>query len=533
MNPSAQKSVVLFLLLGITGCGAMLAQPGSTVPNWAVPPYRTSSASGGLSTMSDISTGSVFVAVTPCRVFDTRNAAGPYGGPRLAANVPRVFDIDGGPCTGLPAGAAAYSMNFGAILPDVDGFLTIWPDGPLPTVSTMNFLFGEVIANAAIVPASSSGGITVFSSQGVHLYGDINGYFLDYGGILNLGTGLWWTGNQPNQVLFVDNVDSTTAGVNVSAIRGRMATNQHGPAAIFGHMESLTGFNFGVKGETESDDFSAAGVKGISGHGDPLLATEDCDACFTAGVRGVSGPGFGYGVLGVARDGAGVAGVILNDTGTDNSMAGYLGADFGIDPGNGGGQIGPDWGVFAEGDIGATGVKHFVDPHPTDPSKIIRYIGLEGPEAGTYFRGRGRFQNGVATIHVPEDFRMVTDSEGLSVQVTPIGEMATVAVAHIGLDRIVVRGSRNVEFFYTVNGVRSTFRTFSPITDGFEFVPKKGAAGLPRHLSEEQKRRLIANGTYRPDGTVNMETARRLGWDRLWDSRNRPQPRTDAPTPTP
>jgi hypothetical protein len=533
MKPASRRSLVSFLLIGVGTCGAMLAQPGTAVPNWTVPPYRPSPASGGISTMSDISTASIFVAVTPCRVFDTRNPAGPYGGPRLAANVPRIFDVDGGPCTGIPAGAAAYSMNFGAIFPDDDGFLTVWPEGALPTVSSMNFVFGEVIANAAIVPASSSGGVTVFASQGVHLYGDINGYFMDYGGILNPGTGLWWTGVQSSQVLFVDNLDTTTAGVNTSAIKGRMATNQHGPAAVSGHMQSLTGFNFGVKGETDSDDFDSAGVKGVSGNGDPLGISEDCDACFTSGVRGVNGPGFAYGVLGLSRDGAGVAGVILDDSGTGNSMAGYLGADFGIDPGSGGGSIGPDWGVFAEGDIGATGVKHFVDPHPTDPSKIIRYIALEGPEAGTYFRGRGKFQNGLATIEVPEDFRLVTDAEGLSIQVTPIGEMASFAVAHIGLDRIVVKGSRDVEFFYTVNGVRSTFKSFSPITEGFEFVPKKGASDLPRHLSAEQKRRLIANGTYRPDGTVNLETARRLGWDRLWEARRSARPLPEPPSSAP
>jgi hypothetical protein len=35
---------------------------------------------------------------------------------------------------------------------------------------------------------------------------------------------------------------------------------------------------------------------------------------------------------------------------------------------------------------------------------------------------------------------------------------------------------------------------------------------------------LIQNGTYKPDGTVNMETARRLGWDKEWEERERPRP---------
>ena len=65
---------------------------------------------------------------------------------------------------------------------------------------------------------------------------------------------------------------------------------------------------------------------------------------------------------------------------------------------------------------------------------VIRYVALEGPESGTYFRGRGKIVRGVAEIAVPDSFRMVTDAEGLSIQVTPIGEMATVAVWRIGLD---------------------------------------------------------------------------------------------------
>jgi hypothetical protein len=174
--------------------------------------------------------------------------------------------------------------------------------------------------------------------------------------------------------------------------------------------------------------------------------------------------------------------------------------------------------------MGGTGAKYFIEPHATDPSLVIKYIALEGPESGTYFRGKGRFQNGLASIEVPEDFRMVTDREGLSIQVTPIGQMATVAVQSIDLDRIVVQGSRNVEFFYTVNGVRKTHKNLTPIGPGTEFVPASPDTKMPLYLTEGQKQMLISNGTYKPDGTVNMETARRLGWDKEWEKRARPAP---------
>jgi hypothetical protein len=159
---------------------------------------------------------------------------------------------------------------------------------------------------------------------------------------------------------------------------------------------------------------------------------------------------------------------------------------------------------------------------------MIAYVSLEGPEAGTYFRGRGRFQNGLARITVPEHFRMVTDPEGLTVQITPIGAMASFGVMKMDLNEIVVQASRNVEFSYLVQGVRATFKDLSPYRSG-GFMPRRADAKIPAWLSPAQKRLLIQNGTYSEDGVVNMETARRLGWDKVWEQRSRPTPQPEQP----
>ena len=53
-------------------------------------------------------------------------------------------------------------------------------------------------------------------------------------------------------------------------------------------------------------------------------------------------------------------------------------------------------------------------------------------------------------------------------------------------------------------------------------MPRTADATMPLYLTQEQKLMLIANGTYNPDGTVNMATAKRLGWDRVWEARQRP-----------
>lgn len=45
--------------------------------NWTVPPYRGTSVSGGLTTMTDLTPGMGFVAIAPCRLVDTRQADSP------------------------------------------------------------------------------------------------------------------------------------------------------------------------------------------------------------------------------------------------------------------------------------------------------------------------------------------------------------------------------------------------------------------------------------------------------------------------
>ncbi|HSD71397.1 MAG TPA: hypothetical protein VLE54_01330, partial [Thermoanaerobaculia bacterium] len=141
---------------------------------------------------------------------------------------------------------------------------------------------------------------------------------------------------------------------------------------------------------------------------------------------------------------------------------------------------------------------------------------------------RGKFERGVARIEVPADFRMVTDPAGLTVQVTPIGSMASFAVLRADLNEILVQSSRNVEFYYLVQGVRATHRDLTPYGVGDEFRPESADARLPLWLTEGQKQLLIQNGTYKPDGTVNMETAHRLGWDKIWEQ-NSPSAREGSP----
>ncbi len=126
-------------------------------------------------------TGLAFYPLTPCRAVDTRNAAGPLAGPYLTGGQPRAFPIRTSPCK-IPAAAKAYSLNITAIPAGPLGYLTTWPTGqPQPTVSTLNALTGTVTANAAVVPAGTSGSISVFVTQSADVLVDVNGYFAPSG----------------------------------------------------------------------------------------------------------------------------------------------------------------------------------------------------------------------------------------------------------------------------------------------------------------------------------------------------------------
>lgn len=127
---------------------------------------------------SQTPTGLTFVPVTPCRVADTRNPAGAFGGPALAGNATREFDIPNSACN-IPATAQAYSVNATVVPRGTLGFLTAFPCGqPLPLASTLNAIDGRVKAAAALVPAGTNGGLCFFSTNDTDLVLDINGYFV-------------------------------------------------------------------------------------------------------------------------------------------------------------------------------------------------------------------------------------------------------------------------------------------------------------------------------------------------------------------
>jgi hypothetical protein len=121
-----------------------------------------------------------FHTVSPCRIVDTRDPAGPYGGPALGGGSVRSFVLAG--LCGVPSTAKSLAVNLTVTQPTSGGHITAFAaGGSVPSTSTLNFSAGQTRANNAVLGLSPAGGVsvsTVLSSGGtVHLIVDVNGYF--------------------------------------------------------------------------------------------------------------------------------------------------------------------------------------------------------------------------------------------------------------------------------------------------------------------------------------------------------------------
>jgi hypothetical protein len=122
--------------------------------------------------------------VTPCRFIDTRNAAGPLGGPYLSAGKPRTFSLTG-QC-GLPdlSGGGVLSVNVTAVpRSGTLGYLTVWgtseTENTTPITSTLNAPTGTVVANAAFLTINpgTNTSIRAYAYNDTDLIVDVTGYF--------------------------------------------------------------------------------------------------------------------------------------------------------------------------------------------------------------------------------------------------------------------------------------------------------------------------------------------------------------------
>jgi hypothetical protein len=188
---SGARTVTASIAGGINGsfglyrftASSRLASAGGTTPSGGVlsltlPARSATLAVGALGSGAPPPAFSFFT-LTPCRAFDTRSAAGAFGGPAVAALTERTFTL-AGRC-GIPASARALSLNLTATGATAPGNVVLFPGGSSsPSTSTLNYAAGATRANNAIVGLGANAALRVRSNQtsgSVHLILDVNGYF--------------------------------------------------------------------------------------------------------------------------------------------------------------------------------------------------------------------------------------------------------------------------------------------------------------------------------------------------------------------
>jgi uncharacterized protein (DUF1800 family) len=164
---------------GPGGSGAAVARHRRSWPLMA--------AAGGAATMAVLASlagtplaaqATQFYAVAPCRLVDTRGAAGPFGAPSLSAGPGRAFDA-GGQC-GISTRAIAVQVKLTVVRAQSSGFLAVGPaGGPAPVIPTIRFRASQRRAKAVLLKVGLAGALQVIANLPagtVDLLVDVSGY---------------------------------------------------------------------------------------------------------------------------------------------------------------------------------------------------------------------------------------------------------------------------------------------------------------------------------------------------------------------
>jgi hypothetical protein len=258
----------VFLLSALPILLSALRAQAVVVPlrGWATPMYwqpnqaeREVAAKAGrqlVLSANAISTDALtFVAITPCRLVDTRGAAAgfngiaPFSGPSIGAGTTVTIPVQSSteatantapaPCGIIPSTAQAYSLNI-TVVPVVGGsigYISLWPSGaPQPIVATLTAIQGLVATNSAIVPGGvPSGGVSIYNSgpAATDVVVELNGYFAaptDLIGNTAIGTGTLAKNTADNNTAigYQALADNTTGTDNMASGEGALESNTTG-----------------------------------------------------------------------------------------------------------------------------------------------------------------------------------------------------------------------------------------------------------------------------------------------------------------
>jgi hypothetical protein len=294
--------------------------------NWAAPLYwqpaqaqQVPPSDTPLATTANVPLGTnalVFVAMTPCRIVDTRAAqgfSGAFGPPSLVGTAPgRAFPIQSNTTCPIPYIAKAYSFNLTVVAPAPFGFITAYPTlGPLPLAATLDWAQTLIVSNAAVVPADTVGSINVYASANTDLVIDINGYYAPPGDL------------RDNTAMGIGALQSNTTGVSNTA-SGTSALQNN----TTGNSNTANG-DVALSGNTTGSGNTASGHAALAGNTTGNFNTANGDVALYSNTTGSSNTASGVGALasnttGSRNTASGDNALSANTTGSNNTADGRL-----------------------------------------------------------------------------------------------------------------------------------------------------------------------------------------------------------------
>ena len=110
----------------------------------------------------------MFQPIQPIRNSDTRGF-----GVKMEPGKTHTFALS----PVIPADAVAVALNVTVISPTKSGYLVVWPSGPTPPTSTVNFAPGEIISSSAIIGVKNSNFNIKIAGSSAHVIVDVTGYW--------------------------------------------------------------------------------------------------------------------------------------------------------------------------------------------------------------------------------------------------------------------------------------------------------------------------------------------------------------------
>ena len=277
-----------------------------------------------------------FIAITPCRLVDTRGAAAgfngisPFSGPSIPAagtiTIPvqspteATSDTTPAPCGVIPSIAQAYSFNLTVVPPAAGAavdYVSLWPAGSAqPFVSTLDDPQGAIVSNAVIVPAGPTsspgyGGVSVYNHgpATTDVIIDMNGYYAAPTDV-----------NNNTAIGFATLANNTTGTVNTAIGAGALYSNTTGSQNTASGAGALY-YN------TTGNDNAASGTGALYSNTTGSNNTASGNGALSANTTGNNNTATGQAALnanttGSGNTGSGAGALQANTTGNQNTASG-------------------------------------------------------------------------------------------------------------------------------------------------------------------------------------------------------------------